>query len=75
MKFSKKICKQCREGKWCWAESDEVRWKDGKLICRALWVNRVGRSYWKHADLKEEVPSECPYKLEHTVMGNTDEAQ
>jgi len=59
----KEICKKCSEEKLYWNGRDERSWKYGYIVCP---------EGWEYVRLEEGIPDECPYTLEHIVMGNQD---
>jgi len=64
-KLSKKVCKRCYEENECtWYGFNERNWKKGYIVCVDIW---------DIVYLKKGLPDECPYKLEHIVLGNQDE--
>jgi len=60
-KFSKEICKQCNVERWIWSEDDEIRWNEGRVYCAVTW---------SIVFFEKGIPEECPYHLEHAVIGN-----
>jgi len=67
MKPNKEICKKCYEKKfgWSWDWHNEERWRKGFQACSKSECN-IG--------LSKGVPDDCPYALEHIVLGKRDEA-
>ena len=72
VKSSKKVCKKCRSGntqEWQrpWSSVDEKIWNDkGYVLCYL-------RSGEIALDKEIALPSNCPYKLEHIVLGGKNE--
>lgn len=64
--LNKEVCMKCRvklrEHSYEWNEDDEMLWNDGYIFCKAI------RGWYKYRD----IPSNCPYKLEHILKGNQD---
>jgi len=84
-KLSKKVCQRCtmkygRTVGWhesrFWTKVDEERWALGSIWCPALFKASVGgRWNWNVMADGCEVPSLCPYHLEHTVLGKQEKIE
>ena len=65
----KKLCKKCINNSaediaFQWDSNDEKRWKRS----RKVWCPKIG-SKGKIIENGEEVPEECPYRLEQMIFG------
>ena len=64
LKLCKELCKRCQNYSVIF---NRFSLSDGWVWCK------LARGY-RWVDIKE-IPEDCPYRLEHTVMGNQDENQ
>jgi len=63
--LKKKVCKKCR-GEFKplgWIEVDEIRWKEGFVICPLQFSVRENNV----RSIIAQPPSKCPYFLESTI--------
>jgi len=70
-KLCKDVCKRCyrERGHSWWFESEDKDWKERNIVyCSSVSSEYFGK--WKDLDSAFQ---DCPYKLEHLVIGSQDE--
>jgi len=68
--LSKRVCRKCRDSRphiGNWTEKDEMRWKNGWLICPMPFVKLQRPVKTVEFAISGSPPLECSYILEHLL--------